>query len=151
MRISPNIEKMSLTPILSTYECFPVRDEVDGEDAGHGLPGGVELVQQELPAVGAQHLVVEVHGDALPHVRAVVHLHTEVGPPGPQQVPAITGLTGGAGGGGVTGPVVTCHMSRVVLSNIDIDVSRHINFHMVSPPEIAAHAKPSSMGSLPRE
>ena len=104
VRISPNIEKMSLTPLLSTYECFPVRDEVDGEDAGHGLPGGVELVQQELPAVGAQHLVVEVHGDALPLplVRAVEHLHTEVGPAGPQQVPAITGLTGGAGGGGVT-------------------------------------------------
>ena len=144
---------MSLTPLLSTYECFPVRDEVDGEDAGHGLPGGVELVQQELPAVGAEHLVVEVYGDPLPlpRVRAVVHLHTEVGPAGPQQVPDIIGLTVGAGGGGVTGPVVTCHMSRVVLSNIDIDVSRHINFHMVSPPEIAAHAKPSSMGSLARE
>ena len=101
MRISPNIEKISLTPFLSTYECFPVRDEVDGEDGGHGLPGGVELVQQELPAVGAEHLVVEVHGDP-PLVRAVVHLHTEVGPAGPQQVPDITGLTGGAGGGCVT-------------------------------------------------
>ena len=113
MRISPNIEKMSLTPLLSTYECFSVRDEVDGEDAGHGLPGGVELVQQELPAVGAQHLVVEVHGDALPHPlpRAVVHLHTEVGPAGPQQVPAITGLTV-AGGGGVT---VTSHVTSSAL------------------------------------
>ena len=105
-----------MTPLLSTYECFPVWDEVDGEDACHGLPGGVELVQQELPAVGAEHLVVEVHGDALPlpppRLRAVVHLHTEVGPRGPQQVPAITGLPVGAGGGSVTGPVgrVTCHM-----------------------------------------
>ena len=40
---------------------FSVRLEVDVYDLWHLLPGWVELFEDEVSAVGAQHLVVDLH------------------------------------------------------------------------------------------
>ena len=50
---------------MMTHWCFSERLEVDLHDVGDLLPGRVELVQDEVPAVGTQDLVVDLDANAV--------------------------------------------------------------------------------------
>ena len=50
-----------LSDLTLHYIGFPVGHQVEGEYLAECLPGGVELVENEAPAVRAENFVVKIH------------------------------------------------------------------------------------------